>query len=603
MTATFSEPVAVNSVSSSTFLLSGSAGAVGGSVTLTDQIATFTPSATLSPNTTYTARITTGVEDLAGNNLAADRVWSFTTAPIPDETLPTVIEVVPANGAVLVDHGALIRATFSEPMNPASVSGMTFRLSGGSGDVVGSVSLSGQTATLTPSSPLAPNTLYTARVTTGVEDLAGNNLGFDRVWSFTTAPPPDLIRPAVTGTNPLNGDTSVDVEAAVTATFSETVSQASVNSSTFRLVGGIGAVSGTVTVAGNTATFLPAGSLESNTTYTARVTTEVEDLAGNNLAADYVWSFTTAPPPDETAPTVVSVLPFSGATDMSRSTTVKATFSEAPAPASVNATTFRLNAGATSITGAVSLNGSTATFTPSGPLSYATTYTARVTTGVSDPAGNHLTSDFVWTFTTEPAPDTTPPTVTGITPAANATGVDPGVNVTATFSEPVDVASVNGTTFRLTVGASTVTGVVTLSGLMATFNPSSPLAYSTTYSARVTTGVQDLAGNNMTSDRVWTFTTGAAPDVTPPSVVTTVPANGVTGIDVDANVTATFSEAVDPTSVNGTTIRLSSTAGSVTGVVSLSGQTATFNPSSPLAYSTAYTARVTTGWRISPETT
>jgi hypothetical protein len=104
-----------------------------------------------------------------------------------------------------------------------------------------------------------------------------------------------------------------------------------------------------------------------------------------------------------------------------------------------------------------------------------------VTTGVQDLAGNNLASDRVWTFTTEPAPDTTPPNVYRLHARGRSDRVDPNVNVTATFSEPMDAATINGTTFRLMVGASTVTATVSLSGNVATLNPSSPLAYSTTY--------------------------------------------------------------------------------------------------------------------------
>ena len=43
-------------------------------------IATFTPSAPLADNTTYTATLTTAITDVAGNALAADHVWTFTTA-------------------------------------------------------------------------------------------------------------------------------------------------------------------------------------------------------------------------------------------------------------------------------------------------------------------------------------------------------------------------------------------------------------------------------------------------------------------------------------------------------------------------------------------
>ena len=593
--ATFSEPVDASSINGTTFQLSGPGGSVSGVVTLSGQTATLNPSSPLAYSTTYTSRVTTGVQDLAGNSLALDRVWTFTTEPAPDTTPPTVTGITPAANATGVDPGVNVTATFSEPVDVASVNGTTFRLTVGASTVTGVVTLSGLMATFNPSSPLAYSTTYSARVTTGVQDLAGNNMTSDRVWTFTTGAAPDVTPPSVVTTVPASGATGFDVDANVTASFSEAVDPTSVNGTTIRLSSTAGSVAGVVSLSGQTATFNPSSPLAYSTAYTARVTTGVEDLAGNNMTSERVWTFTTEPAPDTTPPTVTATIPSTGATGVDRDANVTATFSEPVDASSVNGTTFQLSGPGGSVTGVVTLSGQTATFNPSSPLAYSTTYTARVTTGVEDLAGNNLASDRVWTFTTEPAPDTTPPTVTGNTPAANATGVDPGVNVTATFSEPVEAASVNGTTFRLTVGASTVTGVVTLSGLMATFNPSSPLAYSTTYTARVTTGVEDLAGNNMTSDRVWTFTTGTAPDVTPPSVVTTVPANGATGFDVDANVTATFSEAVDPGSVNGTTFRLSNTAGSVTGVVSLSGQTATFNPSSPLAYSTTYTARVTTG--------
>src|SRR5207247_11273995 len=58
--------------------------------------ATFTPAATLAPLTTYTATISTGTRDLAGNALTADVSWSFTTGVIPDTTAPTVSATVPA---------------------------------------------------------------------------------------------------------------------------------------------------------------------------------------------------------------------------------------------------------------------------------------------------------------------------------------------------------------------------------------------------------------------------------------------------------------------------------------------------------------------------
>jgi hypothetical protein len=323
---------------------------------------------------------------------------------------------------------------------------------------------------------------------------------------------PDLT-PTVTATS--SRATNVAIGTTVTATFSEAVAPGSLTTATFILTGSA-PVSGTVVLNGTTATFTPSSPLAYGTSYLVRITTGVQDLAGNHLASEHTWTFTTAPQPDLTPPTVTAVTPLAGTTGVAIATTVTATFSEAVAPASVSTTTFLLTGGG-AVAGTVTLNGTTATFTPSAPLAYSTTYTARVTTGVEDVAGNNLTADFVWTFTTRSAPDTTPPTVTSNTPLSGATNVAIGTTVTATFSEAVATASVSTTTFLLT-GGGAVAGTVTLNGATATFTPSAPLAYATTYTARVTTGVQDLAGNHLASDFIWTFTTGLAPDTTSPTV-------------------------------------------------------------------------------------
>jgi alpha-galactosidase len=84
--ATFSEAIDATTLTSTTFTLSpsgGSAVAATVSYDATSRTATLSPSSTLAAATTYTARVkggSTGVADLAGNRLAADATWSFTTA-------------------------------------------------------------------------------------------------------------------------------------------------------------------------------------------------------------------------------------------------------------------------------------------------------------------------------------------------------------------------------------------------------------------------------------------------------------------------------------------------------------------------------------------
>jgi len=104
--------------------------------------------------------------------------------------------------------------------------------------------------------------------------------------------------------------------------------------------------------------------------------------------------------------------------------------------------------------------------------------------------------------------DITPPTVTATSPAAASTNISPGQGITATFSETMDPATLSTSTFTLKKGATPVAGTVSYSGLQATFIPNVTLDSDSTYSATVTTGAQDSAGNALTSDYTWDFTTG-----------------------------------------------------------------------------------------------
>jgi parallel beta-helix repeat protein len=108
---------------------------------------------------------------------------------------------------------------------------------------------------------------------------------------------------------------------------------------------------------------------------------------------------------------------------------------------------------------------------------------------------------------TPPPTDTTAPTVTNRTPAAGATGVDPTSNVTATFSEPIDPASVtlqlrdaSGTVVPAATGYDTATRTITL-------DPTSALAAQATYTATLS-GARDAAGNTAAATN-WSFTTAA----------------------------------------------------------------------------------------------
>ncbi len=107
---------------------------------------------------------------------------------------------------------------------------------------------------------------------------------------------------------------------------------------------------------------------------------------------------------DTTPPTVSATNPLDGAVDVATSVAITATFSEAMTGTSLSASTFAVMQGTTPVAGSVSHGSSTATFTPSSPLLHSTTYTATITTGAKDAAGNPIASSYSWSFSTSPQP-------------------------------------------------------------------------------------------------------------------------------------------------------------------------------------------------------
>ena len=668
VSATFSQPMDVSTVTASTFALSSPSGQIPATVTYntSTRVATLTPSAALATSTTYTATVTggaAGVKDSAGNALATDRTWSFTTVA-GDVTPPTVTTIAPASGAAAVALNSTVAATFSEAMNAGTISGSTFQLRNPGGTAVAATvtyNTSTRVATLTPSAALATSTTYTATVTggaAGVKDSAGNALATDRTWSFTTqsaAPVPTLV---VMGSSSEGTTTDYITEASsayinanrvqvqTAATITTIRAKVGAIAGKYRIAiyadsGGApgallaetGEVNATVTgwqsyrlvstlpvVAGqwywiaiwsndvNARVYASSGSLRWGAYPYSASWPSTLVLSGSAPFAYSIYASDETVAGDVTPPTVTTIAPASGAAAVALNSTVAATFSEAMNAGTISGSTFQLrNPGGTAVAATVTYNTSTrvATLTPSAALATSTTYTATVTggaAGVKDSAGNALATDRTWSFTTV-AGDVTPPTVTTIAPASGAAAVALSSTVAATFSEAMNAGTISGSTFQLrNPGGTAVAATVTYntSTRVATLTPSAALATSTTYTATVTggaAGVKDSAGNALATDRTWSFTTVAG-DVTPPTVTTIAPASGAAAVALSSTVAATFSEAMNAGTISGSTFQLRNpggTAVAATVTYNTSTRVATLTPSAALATSTTYTATVTGG--------
>ena len=374
-------------------------GATSVAYNTTTRVATFDPNVTLAADTKYTASLTTAIKDTAGNALPATS-WTFTTGPVP-----TVSSRTPGTNGTGASQTGNITATFSEAVT--GVGGTTFTLKNAATGAAGTATSVGYTATtrvatFDPSITLATDTKYTASLTAGIKDTAGNTLTATS-WTFTTGP-----RPTVTARTPGVSATSASTTANLTATFSEAVS--GVAGATFTLKNSAGtAIAGTVTYNATTrvATFDPTASLVNDTKYTAQLiggTTAIRDAAGNPLGAT-TWTFTTGP-----APTVTARTPAVNALSVGRTANVTATFSEAvtglvPTGSTTSTTVTLKNATTGALqAAAVTYNATTrvVTLNPTATLAASTKYTVTLTgstTAIRDAIGNPLATT-IWSFTT-----------------------------------------------------------------------------------------------------------------------------------------------------------------------------------------------------------
>lgn len=485
----------------------------------------------------------------------SDILGPFSGATAPP-TVTTVSPVHNSGGVSPLDPG--IRATFSEAMSAlassaASSSSFTVTCASPCTNAVGTVSLNAAntvaTFTLAPGVELEEDTLYTATITGAVSLSTGLVLAEPKSWSFTAA-----ARPRVTGVAPVNDATGVPVNTRViTSGFTEPVAPLTGDASftvtcSAPCTNPVGSVA--LDASSETAMFTlePATLLKMNTLYTATVTAAESLETGLAMASPYVWSFTTGLVRDTTRPRVDATQPRTtspGPTpDVPVNTSVTASFTEDMVPpTSTGAGTFTLTCSAPctppngSVRYAVGSRTDGFSLTPVGEeLEPGTTYTARISSAVTDLAGNALAgnqallpaaSDYVWTFTTvsDVAAPPAAVTVNSVTPADADIGVCPNKSINVAFDVSsglqMDPRTINALTFTV-AETDNPTNMVTASSVVfdgangiATLMPATDLVDGTEYTVTVkggTNGVKDLAvpANAMADDFVWRFTAGPA---------------------------------------------------------------------------------------------
>lgn len=209
---------------------------------------------------------------------------------------------------------------------------------------------------------------------------------------------------------------------------------------------------------------------------------------------------------------------------------------------------------------------------------------------VADMTGNKIgESGSSKPFTGSNTADATAPTVLDHAPKSNGTNIAVNPTIIVQFSESIASAASTiilgggpGLAPTLKTGV-TIPHSQTIDGAKLTLTLEAPLDYNTTYT--VFAAGTDYAGN-AGSNTSWSFTTQLNNDHTPPTLVSTVPANLAAGVDVNADLSLTFSEAMDQENFS---VELVPDPGDGVATWSNGGKTVTFNPTAPLADDTQFT--------------
>ncbi|GEM_PF-646523 len=244
---------------------------------------------------------------------------SGSTGP-SDNIPPDIITVIPADNAIDIPLDASIIVVFTEPIDSTTIGGSSFSVSPA---IAGDFQFNGDTVIFAPISDFENGTEYTVTVTTAIEDPAGNSLVSGYSWTFTTIEDPNSAPPVVTSRTPGSGAYNIEINTAISATFSKGIDPATLTASSFTVSNG---VTGTIVYNSGTriVTLTPDSDLDYSTSYIVTLTTAVTDTFGISLAAEVVWSFSTRP--DPSIPLVVIVTPLdSSVVDDEVNITVNAT--------------------------------------------------------------------------------------------------------------------------------------------------------------------------------------------------------------------------------------------------------------------------------------
>jgi len=554
----------------------------------------------LDEDTAYT--ITLSVQDNAGN-LVSTNVSAETMVGISK----MFSSISPGEGATNISPRSTVQIVCSKFMESSTINPGTCFLYSVSNSITNYPPVSvnydngSKTITITPAAAMKLSNQYTVFFSSNISTANGKRLQQNYSWSFLSAFP--LTAPEFRYPNP--GSTGISPLSNVIIRLADTIDSTTVNSATFKIFSTNGAVTNvvpcTLSVNQNELNAAPAAALAQNTPYFAEVTTGLMTTNGLHFISNIGWYFSTM----SGMSGLLSNIPLSDQSNVSRATPVKAFFSLPMDTATINEMTmrlFKISGVTNSVAAAVTYNSTDfyATLLPETSLDHESRYRVVISSNVRSVHTTGFYSNIQWEFSTTPAYSG----ISAMQPVPGAPEVVLTTEVTVTFTTNILPDSVTSDSFYLekTSDSSKVSGLRTLedAGLTIRFKPSLNLESENGYRVVLTSGLTNT-NNNPVSATNWVFSTSSY--LTQPSFV--VPASNAAEISLSSNISIHFSNTLNVSTVNEGTFYLTTNAnGTPSGVpavvVSAVGNTVIqLTPSVPLNQNTVYYAVATTGVALS----
>jgi hypothetical protein len=552
----------------------------------------------LPAGATITVAATHAIQDLSGNALT-DFTSQFTVVPQVPTSGPSIAGQRPGNGATNVPANTVITLFASAPLAPNTVDGAV-HISQNGVVISGTTQLldNGQAIEFTPNSAFSPGSVIDVFVDSSATDIYGNALSAYNYGQFTIAGSPANTAPALVATNPFPNATNVSLNTVIQLAYNQPLASSTVSTSTIEFYDSVlGYLTPQSVTLGPTGYVIlitpPGGSLNAGDSYEIW-TNGVTNAQG--VAVPYTTLYFTAGSSNDTvAPTVTSVTPPSGSSNIGTNAAIKVIFSKAIDPITVTGISVS-GSGTTLAPSSVSFSPdyTTVSIVPITPLPASAAMTITIS-GVQSIAGVAVTPATSVKFNTMAGPDFIAPYVVSTSFYGFEQGVPINTALTMRFNKPIDQSTFNPANVYI-YDASTSLAVASnasfsADGTTLILMPTSNLTPNQQYYLYCY-GLQDLSGNQQQGFSTY-FTTGSTTDTTPPTVQLISPPSGFVGAPTNTLPQILFSTVISGASLGQVSLQRGSTCPgspvSTTASLILGDTAIQLTPSTPLLPGTMYT--------------